>query len=147
MRILVLNGPNLNLLGRREPEIYGLQTLDDIETLMRARAEGLDVELEFEQSNAEGDLIDAIQAHLDWDGLIINAAAYTHTSLAIADAIQATQLLTVEVHLSNIYARERFRHRSYLAPIVWGQISGLGYHGYLAALDALHRRLSEGPPA
>ena len=87
MRVLVLNGPNLNLLGRREPEIYGLQTLDDIETLMRTRAEGLDVELEFLQSNSEGDLVAAIQAHGDWDGLIINAAAYTHTSLAIADAI------------------------------------------------------------
>ncbi len=143
MRILVLNGPNLNLLGRREPEIYGRQTLSDIEGLLRGRANDLGVEIAFTQSNSEGALVDAIQAHADWDGLIVNAGAYTHTSLAIADAIQATQILTVEVHLSNIYARERFRHRSFLAPIVWGQISGLGYHGYLAALDALHRRLSD----
>ena len=145
MRILVLNGPNLNLLGSREPEIYGLETLADIEVLMRNQAADLeDVELAFLQSNHEGVLVDAIQDHRDWDGLIINAGGYTHTSIAIADAIAATQLLTVEVHLSNIYKREAFRHHSYIAAVAWGQITGLGYHGYLSALDSLHRRLSEG---
>ena len=143
MRILVLNGPNLNLLGHRQPEVYGLETLADMEVLLRARAEPLGVELAFVQSNSEGALVDAIHAHRDWDGLILNAAAYTHTSLAIADAVQAVQLPTVEVHLSNIYARERFRHRSYLAAVAWGQLSGFGYRGYLAALDLLHGRLSE----
>jgi 3-dehydroquinate dehydratase-2 len=143
MRIFVLNGPNLNLLGRRQPDVYGLETLDDIEILMRAHAEGLGVDLEFLQSNHEGDLVDAVQEHFDWDGMIINAGAYTHTSLAIADAIAAVRVPTVEVHLSNVYARERIRHRSLLAPVVWGQVTGLGYRGYLAALDALHRRLRD----
>lgn len=143
MRILVLNGPNLNLLGRRQPEVYGLETLDDIELLMRNHAEALRVELKFVQSNHEGDLVDAIQEHLAWDGMIINAGAYTHTSLAIADAVASVRVPTVEVHLTNIYARERIRHRSLLAPVVWGQISGLGYRGYLAALDALQRRLTD----
>ncbi len=143
MRILVLNGPNLNLLGRRQPEVYGLETLDDIELLMRNHAEALRVELKFVQSNHEGELVDAIQGHLDWDGMIINAGAYTHTSLAIADAVASVRVPTVEVHLTNIYARERIRHRSLLAPVVWGQISGLGYRGYLAALDALQRRLTD----
>jgi 3-dehydroquinate dehydratase-2 len=143
MRILVLNGPNLNLLGRRQPEVYGRETLADIELLMRNHADALHVELKFVQSNHEGDLVDAIQEHLDWDGMIINAGAYTHTSLAMADAITSVQVPTVEVHLSNIYARERIRHRSLLAPVVWGQVSGLGYRGYLAALDALQRRLTD----
>lgn len=143
MRFLVLNGPNLNLLGRRQPEVYGRETLADIEMLMRTRAEELHVELEFVQSNHEGDLIDAIQSHYDWDGMIINAGGYTHASVAIADAISSVQVPTVEVHLSNIYAREAFRHHSALAPVVWGQITGLGYRGYLAALDALQRRLTD----
>jgi 3-dehydroquinate dehydratase II len=145
MRILVLNGPNLNLLGSREPETYGRETLADIEAQLRARAGMLGgIEIEFVQSNHEGALVDAIQAHADWDGLIINAAAYTHTSIAIADAIQATQILAVEVHLSNIYKRERFRHRSFVAPHAWGQISGLGSYGYVAALESLYGRLSGG---
>lgn len=143
MRILVINGPNLNLLGRRQPEVYGRETLADIELLMRNHADALHVELKFVQSNHEGDIVDAIQEHLDWDGMILNAGAYTHTSLAIADAISSVQVPTVEVHLSNIYARERIRHRSLVAPVVWGQISGLGYRGYLAALDALQRRLTD----
>jgi 3-dehydroquinate dehydratase-2 len=145
MRILVINGPNLNLLGRRQPEVYGRETLADIELLMRNHADALRVELKFVQSNHEGDIVDAIQEHLDWDGMILNAGAYTHTSLAIADAIASVQVPTVEVHLSNIYARERIRHRSLVAPVVWGQISGLGYRGYLAALDALQRRLTDEP--
>lgn len=144
MRILVLNGPNLNLLGSREPEIYGLQTLADIEALMRAEARELDdIELNFVQSNHEGGLVDAIQAHRDWDGLIINAGALTHTSIAIPDAITATGITTVEVHLSNIFAREEFRHRSYISPVAWGLLTGFGYRGYLVALDLLHDLLTE----
>ena len=144
MRILVLNGPNLNLLGQRQPELYGRETLADIETLMRARADDLGgVELVFVQSNHEGELIDAIHEHRDWDGLIINAGAYTHTSIAIADAIASVDMPAVEVHLSNVFARERFRHRSYLSPVAWGMLSGFGYGSYLAALDLLHGRLSE----
>jgi 3-dehydroquinate dehydratase-2 len=144
MRILVINGPNLNLLGKREPDIYGVLTLADIETLLDARADELGVELSLAQSNSEGEIVELIHGHADWDGLIINAGGYTHTSVAIADAIAATQLLTVEVHLSNIYKREAFRHHSYIAAVAWGQITGLGYHGYLSALDSLHRRLAEG---
>jgi len=142
MRILVLNGPNLNLLGRREPAIYGHQTLADIEDLLRARADEHGIEVAFAQSNHEGVLVDAIQEHHDWDGFIINAGALTHTSLAIADAITSVGVPAVEVHLSNIYAREPFRHHSHLAPVVWGQLSGFGYRGYLAALDLLYDRLS-----
>ena len=147
MRILVLNGPNLNMLGRREPAIYGHETLADIERLLRTRADELGVEIACFQSNHEGELVTLIQDHGDWDGLILNAGGYTHTSVAIRDAIQATQIVTVEVHLSNIYAREEFRHHSYIAPVALGQISGLGYLGYLAALNALERRLAERPTA
>lgn len=143
MRVLVLNGPNLNLLGSREPEHYGRETLEDIEMLVRRRAEELGIEVSFAQSNHEGVLIDAIHAHRDFDGLILNAGAFTHTSVAIADAIAAANLLTVEVHLSNIYRRERFRHRSYIAPVAWGQVSGFGWRSYLAALDLLYGRLTE----
>lgn len=144
MRILMVNGPNLNLLGQREPEIYGLQTLADIEVLIRNRADELGVDIEFFQSNHEGQLIDAIQEHSGWDGLIINAGALTHTSLAIPDAVTSTGILTVEVHMTNVHAREEFRHRSFLSPIVWGQVIGFGYRSYLAALDLLHQRLTEG---
>jgi 3-dehydroquinate dehydratase-2 len=144
MRVLVINGPNLNLLGQREPEIYGLQTLADIELLIQNRAEELGVDVECFQSNHEGEIIDAIQSHAGWDGLIINAGALTHTSLAIADAITSVGILAVEVHMSNVHAREEFRHHSYLSAVVWGQAVGFGYRGYLAALDLLHSRLSEG---
>jgi len=143
MRVLVLNGPNLNLLGRREPEIYGLQTLADIEVLIRNRADALGVEIEFLQSNHEGALIDAIQSPGDYDGLIINAGALTHTSRAIPDAITAVGILAVEVHMTNVHAREEFRRRSFLSPVVWGQVAGFGYRGYLAALDLLHDRLTK----
>ncbi|MEZ4554560.1 MAG: type II 3-dehydroquinate dehydratase [Dehalococcoidia bacterium] len=142
MRILVLNGPNLNLLGSREPEIYGLQTLADIELLLRNRADDHGIEVKCLQSNHEGVLVDLIQEHRDWDGLILNAGALTHTSLAIPDAISSVGVPTIEVHLSNIYARESFRHHSYLAPVAWGQVAGFGYRGYLAALDLLYDRLS-----
>ena len=143
MRILVLNGPNLNLLGHRTPEVYGRETLADIELLLRGRAGELGVELAFVQSNHEGELVNAIHEHRDWDGLIINAGAYTHTSLAIADAVEAVEVMAVEVHLSNVFAREEFRQVSYLSPIVWGQVVGFGYRGYLAALDLLHGLLTE----
>ena len=147
MRILVLNGPNLNLLGHREPTIYGDETLDDIEAMMRARAEQLEIEIDFVQSNHEGELIDAIHEHRDWDGIIVNAGAHTHTSIALADALVAVSLPTIEVHLSNVHARENFRHHSYIAPIVWGQISGFGFRGYRAALHLLHQRLTESDAA
>ncbi len=143
MRILVLNGPNLNLLGHREPAIYGRETLDDIEALMRARAEQMAIELDFVQSNHEGELIDAIHERRDWDGIIVNAGALTHTSIALADALAAVALPTIEVHLSNVHAREEFRHHSYIAPVAWGQITGFGFRGYRAALHLLHQRISE----
>ena len=143
MRILILTGPNLNLLGHRQPEIYGRERLDDIELLLRTRAGELGVELAFVQTNREGVMVEAIHEHREWDWLIINAAAYTHTSLAIADAVEAVALPTIEVHLSNIFAREEFRHVSYLSPVVWGQVVGFGYRSYLAALDLLHGRLTE----
>jgi 3-dehydroquinate dehydratase II len=149
MRILVVNGPTLNMLGLREPELYGTDTLADIEERMRARAADLGgVELAFVQSNHEGELIDVILAHRDWDGLIINPGAYTHTSIALRDAIAAaSHLVTVEVHLSNIHQREPFRHHSYVAGVAWGQLTGFGWRGYLAALDLLHGRLLEGKTA
>lgn len=143
MRILVINGPNLNLLGTREPAIYGRETLADIELLMCTRAEKLRVDLEFFQSNHEGAIVDAIQSHRDWDGLILNAGAYTHTSVAIPDAITSVAIPAIEVHLSNVHARGAFRHHSYLSPIVWGQVVGFGFRGYLAALDLLYGRLTD----
>jgi 3-dehydroquinate dehydratase II len=143
LRILVLNGPNLNLLGAREPEIYGRETLADIEALVRRRSESLGIEVEFLQSNHEGALIDAIQSHRDWDGLILNPGAFTHTSIAIADALAAFPGRAVEVHLSNVHAREPFRRHSYISPVTWGQVVGFGWRGYLAALDLLHGKLTE----
>ncbi len=146
MRVLVLNGPNLNLLGSREPEIYGHETLAEIEEGLRAHAEGLEVEISFVQTNHEGGLIDAIQDHRDWDGIILNPAGYTHTSIALADAIAGCAAPVIEVHLSNVHKREAFRHHSYVSPVAWGQVIGFGYRGYHAALDLLHSRyLSEQP--
>lgn len=140
--ILVLHGPNLNLLGSREVSIYGTQSLDDINTALHERAKEHDVYLETFQSNHEGALIDALHAARSWaDGVIINPAAYTHTSVALRDALAAVALPAIEVHLSNVHAREPFRHTSLTAPVVWGQIVGLGPLGYLLALDALVERL------
>jgi 3-dehydroquinate dehydratase-2 len=137
-RILVLHGPNLNLLGIREPGVYGSTTLEGINASLAALAAELGVELRILQSNTEGALVDAIQGALaDCRGILINPAAYTHTSVAIRDAVAATALPAVEVHLSNIHAREAFRTHSYLAPIAAGQICGFGPNSYLLGLRAL----------
>ena len=134
----ILNGPNLNLLGMREPEIYGTSTLADIEHMCDARLAGYDLELNFDQSNDEGALVDMVQAARNGaSGLILNAGAYTHTSIALHDALQALEIPAIEVHLSNIFAREPFRHHSYISPAVQGVICGLGPKGYLLAVDAL----------
>lgn len=136
-RILILNGPNLNMLGKREPEIYGKETLDDIKQKCEIRAKELGATLEFKQSNSEGELVDIIQQAKDKiDVLIINAGAYTHTSVAIRDAILSASLTSIELHLSNIFAREEFRHHSFISDISKGIISGFGSYGYLMALDA-----------
>lgn len=143
MKIAVLNGPNLNLLGVREPEIYGTQTLADIEKSLRAVAAELQVTLSFSQHNSEGDLIDAIQAlHRNADGILINAAAYTHTSLALVDALRSVAIPYVEVHLSNIFAREPQRQQSLLAPGARAVICGFGAQGYEMALRGLTRVLA-----
>jgi 3-dehydroquinate dehydratase-2 len=136
-RILVLNGPNLNLLGKRQPEIYGKATLADIEKQVRVLAKELDVEIDFRQSNSEGELVTWIQESTGKFGaLVINPAAYTHTSLAMRDAISAAGIPTVEVHLSNIHKREPFRHHSYIAEVAVGQIAGFGAQSYLIGLRA-----------
>ncbi|TNE33652.1 MAG: type II 3-dehydroquinate dehydratase [Alphaproteobacteria bacterium] len=136
--VIVINGPNLNLLGTREPEIYGHLTLSDIEAMCKAHGESLDLEVHCLQSNSEGEMVTAIQdAKGRHGGVILNAAAYTHTSVALQDAILATGLPTVEVHLSNIFSREEFRHHSYISPVAAGVICGFGAKGYVLALDAL----------
>jgi len=144
INILVIHGPNLNLLGKREPEIYGSQTLEDINNNLINTAEKKDVKLRFLQSNSEGKIITFIGEHRDWaDGIIINPAAYTHTSVAIRDALTAVDLPVIEVHLSNIYQREEFRHFSYISPIAVGVISGFGAHSYELALLAMIRVVKE----
>lgn len=140
--VLILNGPNLNMLGKRQPEIYGKETLADVELACRAESLRLGLPVEFAQSNHEGVLVDLIQGAREKNaGIIINAGAYTHTSVALLDALNAAEKPTVEVHLSNIYKRERFRHHSYISPAAIGVIAGLGTHGYLLALQALARLL------
>lgn len=135
-KILIINGPNLNLLGTREPEIYGKTTLKDIETELKNKAEKLNVEIECFQSNHEGEIVDKIcNAKNNFDAIIINPAAYTHTSVAIRDAFAAIDIPAIEVHISNVYSREEFRHNSLIAPVVVGQIAGLGIQGYLLALE------------
>ncbi|PVA11577.1 type II 3-dehydroquinate dehydratase [Pelagivirga sediminicola] len=142
--ILILNGPNLNLLGTRQPEVYGHTTLADIEVLCRAHAKSRGTELGFEQSNAEGGLIDAIHgARGVHDGIVLNAGAYTHTSIALMDAISSVQLPVAELHLSNIHAREDFRHVSYIARVAVGVICGFGAAGYPLAMDALLAHLAQ----
>jgi 3-dehydroquinate dehydratase-2 len=137
MRILVLNGPNLNLLGQREPDIYGKTTLADIEKAVRAKATALGAEVDFRQSNHEGQLVEWIQSAIDtFQVIILNAGAYTHTSVAIRDAIAASKVPCIEVHLSNIYSREEFRHKSLIAPVCCGQITGFGANSYICAVEA-----------
>ena len=144
MRILLINGPNLNTLGRRQPEIYGSTTLQQIEERVGARAGELGVEIEAFQSNVEGDIIDFLQRRAgEAAGAIINPGAFSHYSLALRDAFEATGLPFIEVHISNIHAREEFRHHSVLADLAIGQVSGLGWRGYLAALEALVEILKE----
>jgi 3-dehydroquinate dehydratase-2 len=138
MKILILHGPNLNLLGKREPEVYGKATLDEINRQLMKKASSLGLEIQCLQSNHEGALIDALHEAIKWaDGVIINAAGLTHTSVALRDAIASTGLPTVEVHLSNIHAREQFRRRSLIASVCAGQIAGFGADSYNLALLAL----------
>lgn len=145
LKILVLHGPNLNMLGTREPEIYGKVTLEQINSRLQSSAADLGCEVETFQSNSEGELINMIQKMgTTMDGLIVNLGAYTHYSLALRDAISALAKPTVEVHLSNIYAREPFRHISVTAPVCRGLITGLGWRGYILALEALVGLLREG---
>lgn len=137
-KLLLLHGPNLNLLGTREPDVYGRHTLDDINALAAAHVLPYQVELRCEQSNHEGALIDILHVARNWaDGVVFNPGAYTHTSVALRDAISAIKLPVVEVHLSNVHAREEFRHKSLLAPVCLGQISGFGWRSYLLGLDAV----------
>jgi 3-dehydroquinate dehydratase-2 len=143
-KILILNGPNLNLLGTREPEIYGHDTLSDIETKSGNHGKAIGMTIDFRQSNSEGELVDWIQAAAGTtDGIIINPAAYTHTSVAILDALKQIDCPIIELHLSNIFSREPFRHHSYISPVANGLICGFGAHGYLLALDAISRLVSD----
>ena len=137
MKILFLNGPNLNLLGQREPDVYGRTTLADIEAAVRERAGKLGAEIDFRQSNLEGELVSWIQeAKGKFDVIVLNAAAYTHTSIALRDAISGVKVPTIEIHLSNVHAREEFRHKSLIAPVCTGQIAGFGANSYLLAVEA-----------
>ncbi len=135
--ILIINGPNLNMLGKREPEIYGSTTLADVEKLCADKAADLDVEIEFKQSNIEGEIVGWIQESEKYDGIIINAGAYTHTSVAIRDALLSVDAPIIEVHISNIFKREEFRHLSYISDVAAGMICGLGVQGYTLAMDGL----------
>jgi 3-dehydroquinate dehydratase II len=137
MRLLFLNGPNLNLLGQREPEVYGHATLADIEAKVRKEASKAGVDIDFRQSNLEGDLVTWVQgAKGKFDVIVLNAAGYTHTSVALRDAIAAVEVPTIEIHLSNVHAREEFRHKSMIAPVCAGQISGFGENSYILGLQA-----------
>jgi 3-dehydroquinate dehydratase-2 len=137
-KILLLHGPNLNLLGTREPEIYGSTTLDQVNAMAAAHVKPYQVELRCEQSNHEGMLLDLLQDARNWaDGVVFNPGGYTHTSVALRDAIGAIKIPVIEVHLSNVYAREEFRHKSLVSPVCLGKISGFGWRSYILGLDAL----------
>lgn len=139
--ILLLHGPNLNLLGTRQPEVYGSMTLADINAAAEGHVAPYAVELRTAQSNHEGELVDLLHEARQWaDGVVFNPGAYTHTSIALRDAIVAIELPVVELHISNVHGRESFRHKSMLAGVCWGQIAGFGWQGYLLALDAFLRR-------
>jgi 3-dehydroquinate dehydratase-2 len=141
--VYVLNGPNLNMLGLRQPEIYGSDTLDDVRAMVEAHAQKLGLTVSFRQSNMEGELVTWIQeARNAASAIILNAGAYTHTSIAIMDALSAAEVPVVEVHLSNVYRRENFRHRSFVSPVALGVICGFGPTGYLLALDGLKARIA-----
>lgn len=144
--ILILNGPNLNLLGTRQPEVYGPTTLADIEALCEAKAQSLGIDIVFAQSNHEGELVDMLHAARGTHaGIILNAGAYTHTSVALMDAISSIMVPVVELHLSNIHAREAFRQKSFIAPVAVGQICGFGAAGYPLAMDAILSYIGEAP--
>jgi len=146
MRILIINGPNLNMLGKREPTVYGNETLAEIDSLLKKRGQELGAEILPFQSNSEGALIDFIQAEAPQaDGIIINPGALTHYGLSLRDALADSTLPVIEVHISNIYAREEWRHKSMIAPIARGQISGFGWRGYIAALEILVSELKKAP--
>ena len=146
-RILVLNGPNLNMLGAREPAIYGHQTLDDVHDMCTQRAEALQLEIDFRQSNHEGELVEWIQqARGAFAGIVINPGGYTHSSVAILDALRLSELPVIEVHISNIFRREPFRGHSYISQAAIGMITGLGAHGYVLALDAIAELIAAGNP-
>jgi 3-dehydroquinate dehydratase II len=136
-KVIVIHGPNINLLGKREPEIYGSTTFENINKIIKLFAEQNNIKVEIYQSNSEGEIINYIQQHSDFDGLVINPAAYTHTSIAISDAIKAVNIPAVEVHISNIHSREAFRKNSFIAPVCIGQISGFGNYSYILGLSAL----------
>lgn len=136
--LLILNGPNLNLLGQRQPEIYGHMTLADVHELCDNKAKILGIDIEFEQTNHEGRMVDLIQvAKTTHDGIILNAGAYTHTSIALFDALTSVEMPAIELHLSNVFSREAFRHHSYISNAAIGVICGFGAHGYLLAIDAM----------
>ena len=142
MKILILNGPNLNMLGKREPDIYGKNTLDDVHKLVENSCKNFGYNLECLQSNHEGDLIDKIHT-TDADGIVFNAGAYTHTSIALRDAISSVKTPVIEVHISNVHSREDFRHKSMIAPVCLGVICGFGLNSYVLAVEALHLILSK----
>jgi 3-dehydroquinate dehydratase-2 len=139
-KILVIHGANLNLLGKRKPEVYGNINLEKINEEIKKFAKNNNLNISIIQSNEEGEIVDAIQKAQDYSAIVINPGGYTHTSVTIRDAIEAVEIPTVEVHLSNIYAREDFRHRSMSAPVCVGQISGLGWYGYILALEYLVKK-------
>ena len=142
--VYVINGPNLNMLGLREPDVYGKDTLAGLEERCRLKAKALGLDISFRQSNVEGELVSWIQeARSVASGLILNAAAYTHTSIAIHDALKVAQIPIIEVHLTNIHKREPFRHHSYVSPVADGVLCGFGAHGYELAIDAIHKILTE----
>ena len=140
--VLILNGPNLNLLGTRQPEIYGSTTLDDVRARCETHSQAIDLAVVFKQSNHEGVLVDEIHAARGvHDGIILNAGAYTHTSIALMDAIASVELPAIELHLSNVHAREEFRHKSFIAKVCTGIICGFGAHGYILAMDAMKQAI------